>query len=132
MAAGLIGKWKTEREEGVEAILKASGANAEEAAAIKADQQTFDIKKDGDTYVIEVTSSLIGHSVTRFKIGEQYDAPLIFGGKGKFVASIDGEKIHVKQQGGMGVERIYELKGDNMVLTFKIGENSASLYFTKA
>ncbi|XP_006822038.1 fatty acid-binding protein 1, liver-like [Saccoglossus kowalevskii] len=126
----ILGKWKGESQENMEVLLKAIGLPEDKIPVIVSDKQIFNISKDGDYFTFDVTSQITGNAKTKFKEGEPYEAPTLTGGNKTFVATKEGDKVHVRQQDGP-LERIYEIVGDKMLLTIKAGDASGKIYFSK-
>jgi len=134
MAAGLVGKWKQDRHENLEAYLKEVGVNIAKRKLVLTVSPTMEIKVDGNNFEITQATTFTKQEM-KFTLGEKFntDMPGIFDGKFEAQASLDGEKLIIEcSPAGKQTKIIRELVGEELVMTMIVGDIECKRIFKKA
>ncbi|XP_067681645.1 fatty acid-binding protein, heart-like [Haliotis asinina] len=130
--SALVGKWKQVESENYDALLDALGVNAETKALFLGNKAEVEIGNDGDTWCIK--STVMGKTrEDSFKLGEERDGVSIVGLPVKFTTTLEGDAlVEVSKAQGKEVITRREVKGGQLVSTFKLGSVTATIKSDKA
>ncbi|GFN92835.1 fatty acid-binding protein [Plakobranchus ocellatus] len=132
MAEALIGSWKYEASENIEAYMDALGLPDNLREMARSSKPNVDISKDGTTWIIKTT---IGDKVneTKYPENEEIDTINIMGQPTKASLAVEGASLVETQKfGGVEMKIKRSVEDGKYVVTMSAKGQKGKVKFTKA
>ncbi|KAG5871998.1 hypothetical protein JTB14_030840 [Gonioctena quinquepunctata] len=132
--AQMEGKYTNEKNENLDEYFKGLGVPYIPRKIVISSRPTLEISKSNDEWSI-TTSTLLRTSVSKFKIGEEYEETMP-GGLLKNVTKLEGDNKFITESVGPGEvrsSRVYEFSNDECVITYTSDQSPqvAKRYFKR-
>lgn len=130
--AEFAGEYTFVSSENFDEFLKALGVNFLLRKTVGALKPTFHVKAEEDGTIVFKSVSTFKTTETKFKLGEEFEEKRMDGVVCKSVVTQEGNKLIQKQMSDPPAEIIREFNDDELKITCKCGDVTATRMYKKA